>query len=67
MTKVANFTSTSMVQIKGSIQDSVWTPEFDMKNLKKADWPKHDYNNKDEVNSPSILSYNNQSDLFWNY
>ena len=23
-------------QIKGSIQDSVWTPKFDMKHLKKA-------------------------------
>ena len=26
-----------MVQIKGSVQDSVSTPEFDMKHLKKAE------------------------------
>ena len=28
--------STPVVQIKGSVQDSVWTPEFDMKHLMKA-------------------------------
>ena len=28
--------STTDVQIKGSLQDSMWTPEFDMKHLKKA-------------------------------
>ena len=27
-----------VLQIKGSFRDSVWTPEFDMKYLKKADW-----------------------------
>ena len=25
------------VQIKGSVRDSVWTPEFDMEHLKKAE------------------------------
>ena len=28
---------TSMVQIKGYVQNPVWTPEFDMKYLKKAE------------------------------
>ena len=26
-----------MVQIKNSVRDSVWTPEFDMRHLKKAE------------------------------
>ena len=29
--------STLVVQIKGPARDSVWTPEFDIKNLKKAE------------------------------
>ena len=29
--------STPVVQRKRSVQDSVWTPEFDMKHLKKAE------------------------------
>ena len=29
--------STLMVQVKGSVQDSVWTPKFNMKHLKKAE------------------------------
>ena len=47
--------STSVVQIKGLVQDSVLTPGFDMKHLKKC----CEYNNNDEVNSPNILSNNN--------
>ena len=40
------------VQIKGSVQDSVCTPEIDMKHMKKAE----EYTNKDEFNSLNILS-----------
>ena len=48
-----------MVQIKGSVWDSVWTPKFDMK--QKTDQLKHcDYNNNDEVISLNILSNNNK-------
>ena len=56
-----------MVQIKGSVQDSVWTPEFDLKHLKAE---RHisetlDNKNKDEVNSTNILS--NNKDCFSSY
>ena len=30
-------TVTPMVQIKGSVLDCVWTPEFDMRHLKKSE------------------------------
>ena len=40
--------STLVVQIKGSVQDSVWAPEFDTKCLKKAEM-------RVEVNSLNIL------------
>ena len=51
--------STLVVQMKDSVWDSVWTPEFEMKHLKKAEG--HigrdvEYNNKDKINSPNILS-----------
>ena len=29
--------STPVVQIKGSVRDSVWIPEFDMKHVKTAE------------------------------
>ena len=47
-----------VVQIKGSLRDSVWTSEFDTKHLKIIE-KCHEYNNKDEVSSPNILSNNN--------
>ena len=40
--------------IKASVRHSMWTPEFDGKHLKMAD-----YNNKDQMNSPNILRNNN--------
>ena len=55
--------STPVVQIKDSARYSMWTPEFDMKHLKKAEW--HiGWNvviitNNDKINSPNILSKNN--------
>ena len=53
--------STPVVQIEGSVQDFVSTPEFDMKHLKKTE--EHIGRNvvimtKNEVNSPNILSNN---------
>ena len=57
-----------VVHIKGSVQDSVWTSEFNMKHLKNAEGnigrKRCEYNNKDEVSSPNILS--NNSFLFSN-
>ena len=55
--------STPVVQMKGSIQDSVWTAEFDMKHPKKTEGyigRKVVSITKDEVNSLNILRNNNR-------
>ena len=54
--------STPVVQINGSVWDSLWTPEFEMKHLKKDQGHTGrnvcEYYNNDEFNSPIILSNN---------
>ena len=53
--------SIAVVQIKGSVRDSLWTLKFDMKHLKKAveyRQKRFDYSNKELINRPNILRYN---------
>ena len=51
-----NWKSVTMVQIRGSVWDSAWTPEKGQRTYR----PKHcDYNNEDEINSPNVLIDNN--------
>ena len=52
--------------MKGSVRDSVWTTEFDMKHEEgqRTYHLKHDYNNKDEVNIMNIISNDNTCKLF---
>ena len=62
-----------MVEIKGSVRDFVWTPEFNMKHLKKAEghyyleysdyWP-HLYGYTHSVSADmSFCEYNNKDEV----
>ena len=55
--------STFVVQIKGSVRDSVWALKFDMKHPKKAEWHigRNVVSITIKMSCPNILSNNNYS------
>ena len=59
--------STVVVQINGSVQDTLWTPEIDMKHMKRVEGhiarKCFEHNNKDDFNSLNIISNNNYQTL----